>query len=124
MFLYYEHIHRNVSEEILNWLEQSEKDMRAAKNSLTSGDYGWAIFQAHQSVEKALKAVHIKKYKNFPRMHDLVSLAKKINAPRKIIAICGKINPAYLDTRYPDIPKSYKDKEASEIIELSKEVLE
>ena len=52
-------------EEIKEWLERSKKDFRAAENSLNSKDYEWVCFQAQQAAEKALKALYIKKYKNF-----------------------------------------------------------
>lgn len=119
-----EKINQIMREEIENWWKQSEKDLKAAKNSLNSGDYEWACFQTQQAVEKALKAVYIKKYKRLLKIHDLVLLARKINAPKEIIVLCSKINPSYTDTRYPDLSKSYTEEDAKEILNFSEEILE
>ena len=43
--------------ESMRWFKQAEKDLKASKNSLKSGDYGWACFQAQQAAEKALKSI-------------------------------------------------------------------
>lgn len=57
------------------------------------------------------------------RIHDLVTLAKKINAPTEILDICIKLNPVYIDTRYPDVPRSYNKKEVKELINDTERVL-
>ncbi|NIA11180.1 MAG: HEPN domain-containing protein [Nitrospiraceae bacterium] len=43
--------------ESMTWFKQAENDLKASKNSLKSGDYGWACFQTQQSAEKALKLI-------------------------------------------------------------------
>ncbi len=43
--------------ESVRWFKQAEKDLKASKNSLKSGDYEWVCFQAQQAVEKALKSI-------------------------------------------------------------------
>lgn len=105
------------------WFKKAKKDLKAARHSLASGDYDWASFQAHQSVEKALKSIYIKKTKQLIKIHDLSQLAKKINAPRDIVILCNEINPVYIDTRYPDIPKEYNKKDAKLLINKAEEVL-
>jgi len=111
-------------EEIKIWIEKAKRDLEAAKNSLNSKDYEWSSFQAQQAVEKALKALYIKKYKKLIRIHDLVLLAKKIDSPNEIIVLCSKINPSYVDTRYPDVSKDYTKDDAKKILKLSIEVIE
>ncbi|MBI2631774.1 HEPN domain-containing protein [Candidatus Pacearchaeota archaeon] len=105
------------------WLEQVKKDIRAANNSFNSRDYEWACFQAHQAVEKSLKALIIEKKSFLIKTHDLVLLAKKLDAPEDIKIKCSKINPSYIDTRYPDVPKAYSEVEVREIVKLSEEVI-
>ena len=105
------------------WLKQAKKDMRAANNSLNSKDYEWACFQAHQAVEKSLKALIIEKNSSLIKTHDLVLLAKKLDAPEEIKIKCSKINPSYVDTRYPDAPKAYSEEEAKDIVKLAEEVM-
>ena len=90
-------------EETKGWLEKAKKDIKAAENSISMKDYEWACFQAQQSAEKALKALYIKKYKKLLKIHDLVLLAKRLNAPEEILQFCKELTPAYLYTRYPDI---------------------
>ena len=103
-------------EEFMEWFNKAKKDLQAAKNSLASMNYDWASFQAHQAVEKALKSIYIKKIKQLIKIHDLSRLAKEINAPKNIIELCNEINPVYIDTRYPDIPKDYDENDAKLLI--------
>ena len=106
------------------WLERAEKDLKAAKDSLVSDNLGWSAFQAHQAVEKALKAAYIKKFKELIKTHDLALLAQKIGAEQKIIEECAKLNSVYLDTRYPDVPADYTEEKAREFSKIAEEVLE
>ena len=109
--------------EINEWFDKAKKDLKAAENSIKTKDYEWSCFQSQQAVEKALKAIYIKKNKKLLKVHDLVLLAKKINAPRKIILLCSKINPSYIETRYPDLSSFYGEEEAKDILVYSHEVL-
>jgi len=109
--------------DVKDWMERARKDLRAAENSYNARDYDWSCFQAQQAVEKALKALNIIKYKKLLRAHDLVLLARRVNAPKEIIVLCSKINPSYIDTRYPDLSRIYEKKDAKYILELSKKVL-
>ncbi len=109
--------------EILNWLEQAKRDLKAAENSLKSGDYDWASFQSQQAVEKALKALSIKKTGQFPKIHDLVKLSKLVNAPEEIMIQCGKLNPSYIETRYPDSARDYSKDDAEEFINIADDIL-
>jgi|SRR3989344_2956180 len=105
------------------WFEKAQRDFDSAKNSLNSDDYEWCCFQAQQAVEKGLKAMHIKKNKELLKSHDLVLLAKRLNAPREIVINCSQITPSYIDTRYPDLAKDYSEEDAKKILKLAKEVL-
>jgi len=40
-----------------DWLAQAKRDLKAARDSLSSGNYEWTAFQAQQAAEKALKAL-------------------------------------------------------------------
>ena len=111
-----------MKEEIL-WLEKAMRDLKAAENSLKSKDYDWSCFQAQQSIEKGLKALNIKELKEIIKTHDLVLLARKINAPENIIILCSEINPAYTDTRYPETSKLYGKTDAEKALDKSKEIM-
>jgi len=106
------------------WIKKAKDDLKASHHSLDSKDYEWACFQAQQAVEKALKSMYIKKHDGLLKSHDLVLLARKVNAPQEIIVSCSQINPSYIDTRYPDLSKDYSEEDTERILNLVKEVLE
>ena len=58
--------------EVLEWLSQSEYDLDTAQAMLDSGRYIYAVFMCHLAVEKALKALVVKRTENAPpRTHNL-----------------------------------------------------
>ena len=116
-----------MKEEVKNWWEQAKDDLEKAKDNFPSHLDGAAFF-CQQGVEKALKALLIETKGNFPKIHDIVALARMTNAPPDIINRCKQINPYYTETRYPDfsenIPaKAFSKEEVQEVIKLSKEAL-
>ena len=50
-----------MAEEEMNWFKQAERDIKSAENSLISRDYYVASFLCEQAIEKALKALYLKK---------------------------------------------------------------
>lgn len=106
------------------WLRFAERDLRSAKKNYEIEEYHVSAFLAQQSVEKALKALHIKERGEFPRIHDLTRLARMINAPEDIIKLCAEITPAYTATRYPDVAEEISESEVSELIEKAERVIE
>ena len=110
-------------EEYEEWINKAKSDLKAAFNSLNSKDYDWACFKSQQAIEKALKGMYIKKFHELLKIHDLVLLSKKVSAPDNIIVLCSKINPSYIDTRYPDVFKIYTKEDAEQTLNYSKEVL-
>ncbi len=116
-----------MNKEIKTWWEQAKRDLQSAKNSLNSGDYYVAAFMAQQSAEKGLKVLYIKKHREVWKIHDLVRLAREINAPSQILSRCASLTPAYFETRYPDSEKTPAEKvnrqEAEEMIKLAEEIL-
>jgi len=117
----------NGSQEIKNWLGQAQNDLRTAEHSLESEDYYASVFWCQQAAEKALKAVYMKLNKNILKVHDLVKLAREIKAPQEIIVKCAKINPVYIEVKYPDSGELPSDKvnkaEAKELLALAGEIL-
>ena len=89
-----------MEEEVMGWLEKAEHDLKAVEGSIKTKNYDWACFQAQQAAEKALKALFIKKYKKLWRIHDLVKLAEKINANKKVLNSCDELYPHYIPARY------------------------
>ena len=91
-----------MAEEEMNWFKQAERDIKSAENSLISRDYYVASFLCEQAIEKALKALYLKKKGIIKKVHNLVILAKDLGLPVELIDICDAVNPVYMDTRYPD----------------------
>ena len=106
------------------WLRFAERDLRSARKNFEIGEYHVSAFLTQQAVEKALKALHIKKRGDFPRIHDLTRLARMIKAPEEIVRYCAEITPAYTATRYPDVAEEFKKEEVEELIVLAEKVIE
>ena len=79
---------------------------------------------SYQAVEKALKALLIDRTGNFPRIHDVVELSRRVKAPLKITELCATINLAYTSTRHPDVSSDFDKGEVEEIVISTEEILE
>lgn len=115
-------------EEIENWWKQADKDLKAAKRSLNSGDYEWACFQANQSAEKALKALFLKVKKAIAPTHNLLSLGKSLNLPEELMDSLKELNPEYTVARYPNAAnaapfETYTEKKAQDKINHAEKIL-
>ncbi len=103
------------------------RDFASARNSFQSRDYYVSALLCQQAVEKALKYVHLQRRKELLRTHDLVKLAKEIEATPEIIKKCSEISPVYVEVRYPEeseLPASKVNKqEAGHILKLTQEIL-
>ena len=109
--------------EVQNWLDQAADDFDGAEFNFGGKKYYIAAFFCQQAVEKALKALLIEKTARFPKVHDLMKLARLVEAPRDIVTRCSRINPAYIASRYPDIPKRYSKEDCEKLLADSKVVL-
>lgn len=114
--------------EVENWWKQAEADLRTASNSFNSGDYYACVFWSQQAVEKALKALYLKRFNELPKIHDLTIFAKKLDLSSNLYENCEDLTNVYTETRYPDmsdiIPaKKFTKEEATEFLEKAKEVI-
>ena len=109
--------------EVNKWVEQAKEEFDTAKINFEAKKYFSSAFWCQQSIEKAFKALLIKRTNKFPKIHDLTKLAKLTNSPKNILRLCSKINPAYTASRYPDSPKKYSKEECKKLIAYSKVVL-
>ncbi|MDD1745251.1 MAG: HEPN domain-containing protein [Candidatus Methanoperedens sp.] len=107
-----------------NWWKQANRDLGSAKRIMELGEYHVCAFLSQQAVEKALKALLIDRTGNFPRIHDVVELSRRVKAPSKITELCAPINPAYTSTRYPDVASDFDKVEVEEIVISAEEILE
>ncbi len=81
---------------------QAKSDLDSAEYNFKGKKFDVAAYLCHQSVEKGLKAVYLKKNDKLWKTHDLVKLATLLNAPKDIIEIGNDLNPIYVEDRYPD----------------------
>ena len=117
-----------MKEEVKRWLELAERDFESARNNFGGGDYYVASLLCQQSVEKGLKALYLKKFKEIKKIHNLVILAEELKLPKKLVDICDKLNPIYIETRYPDVSgelphKKYTEDRSQEDIKAAEKVL-
>lgn len=84
-------------------LTQSREDLITAQVNLDGERFYACVFFAHQAAEKALKALHVVNERSLaPRGHNLVDMARRLQAPESIMEDARELNPEYFTTRYPD----------------------
>ena len=111
------------SEKVGKWLARAKLDLQTARYLLDGEYYQDAVFHAQQAVEKALKAVYLKKNNELIKTHELVFLAKKVGAPEEILNLCEALNPFFVQARYPDYEEDVNAEEAEKIIEEATKVV-
>ncbi|MBF8264520.1 MAG: HEPN domain containing protein [Dehalococcoidia bacterium] len=87
-----------------DWLRQAIKDLEHAESSVVAGDYEWACFAAHQSAEKAVKAV-FQKIGAEAWGHSITELLEKLPGKRKpalVLDASKELDRHYIGARYPD----------------------
>ena len=105
------------------WIKKAEKDLDTAKYLINGEREEEGLFFLQQSAEKSLKAVYIKKFGKLLKTHDLVLLARKVNAPENIHAICKRLTLSYQYTRYPDVIKKNAEEEIKEFMKDTTEII-
>src|SRR3989338_2094766 len=95
-----------MKKEVHLWLLQAKDDFVKAEDNFKDNHLDGAAFFCQQSIEKALKALLIQTSGKFPKIHDIVALARMTNAPPEVVNNCKKINPYYTETRYPDFSET------------------
>lgn len=96
----------NINEKVEYWLELSDYDFETAEAMLNSQRFLYVGFMCHQSVEKMLKAVFVKKFEEIPPFtHSLSQLLKNLDfeniMSEKQLGIIDKLEPLNIETRYP-----------------------
>lgn len=91
--------------EARDWFDGALVDLEEARSALREGRYNWALFAAHQAVEKALKAAYMVLKRDLPpKTHDLVRLlrALDVDMPRDLREGLAELSPYYTLARYPN----------------------
>ncbi len=106
------------------WIENADDDLRAAEITLQQKLFGISAFHSQQSVEKALKALQLKKFNKISKVHDLVFLGNEVGMPEKFVEYCKEMTGAYIYTRYPEMPEDVDiEKSAGKFIKWAEEVI-
>ncbi len=92
-------------EEAKRWFLQALRDLEAARNSLRSGYYEWACFQAQQSAEKAIKAL-LHALGVHAWGHSIVELLglleQRPSVPEKLLIYGREPDRHYIHPHYPN----------------------
>jgi HEPN domain-containing protein len=92
-------------EKIKYWLTSAENDWVVANHLLEKGDYPYALFFGHLTLEKILKAIIVRKTNEPPPLtHRLVFLAEKAGIPASAeqLELLEIVTDFNLEARYPD----------------------
>ena len=99
------HANFDIDKTVSYWAEGARYDMGTAEDILSTGRYPYALFMAHMALEKALKALFVKRtHRHAPRTHSLTMLARLIRSevPRDMLEKLASYAGFHVQTRYPD----------------------
>ncbi len=84
-----------------DWLAQAERDLEQAKASQKDGRHEWACFAAHQSAEKAVKALHLYlKQEAWGRVVARLLKELPIHVAEDLVEKAKVLDGFYIPTRY------------------------
>lgn len=116
--------------EVEHWWLQALKDLDSAQKNLNIEEHHLAAFLCQQSVEKALKALYMHRFKESPgATHSLIFLGKKTGIPEEHHNGLRRLSPDFVITRYPNAAQAvpyelYDEKIAAERIGIARKVIE
>jgi HEPN domain-containing protein len=87
------------------WAEQARYDVETADAMLKAGRYLYVLFCCQQAVEKAIKAIIVKKTGELPpRVHNLLRLAEvaEIEPDVEQTRFFAELSGYYIQSRYPE----------------------
>jgi HEPN domain-containing protein len=87
------------------WAERAQYDLDTADAMFKAGRYLYVLFCCQQAVEKALKAVIVRKTGELPpRIHNLLRLAEVagMKSSPEQGRFLGELSGYYIQTRYPE----------------------
>jgi HEPN domain-containing protein len=86
-----------------DWFNQAVRDLEKAEDSRIAGRHEWACFAAHQSAEKAVKALHLHLGQE-AWGHVVARLLEDLPrpAPEDLIDVARVLDNFYIPTRYPN----------------------
>jgi len=106
-----------MADEAFRWLDEALWDLDTAKILYREKRYNAAVFYAHQSAEKAAKAL-LYKYHESPWGHGVRDLLERfynisnVNREEKILSYARELDIHYIPSRYPNAHPSGTPHEA------------
>jgi len=113
-----------------DWLDEAEDDFSSAEIMLREGKYSKACFFSQQAAEKALKALHIAKYRRYEETHSVSELLRRAEAPDELVRAGDHLDRYYIPTRYPNVWPSgapfrhYGEEDAKDALDTSRRVMD
>ena len=105
-----------MKDETLQWLYYAEENFEMARLALERGYLHACLQNAHQAVEKTLKAALVEVRGEFPRTHSIRELAKMAAAEKVPTQIteeeCALLDSIYIPSKYPVfgvLPEQFAD---------------
>ena len=111
------------------WLDIAKIDLKSAKKLIKDDDESMsvAIYLAHQSAEKALKAILVFHHSKVPKIHDLEELFDECFKLDQFVSVFKKqivfLNQYEVNTRYPDDYFELTREEVTKGIQIAEQVL-
>lgn len=105
------------------WRSLAETDLDTARYNYEGEKFPYAAFLCQQAAERPLKAVYIDEFDENLHTHNLVRLARHVDAPDRIVDAAATLTQLYVETRYPDSFVEYTADDVETFIELATEVL-
>jgi HEPN domain-containing protein len=99
------HYNSTVDDISEQWTERARYDLDTAEAMFKAGRYLYVLFCCQQAVEKALKAVIVKRTRTLPpRSHNLPHLAEiaSIESDSERVRFMGELTGYYIQSRYPE----------------------
>lgn len=114
--------------EIEDWWKQAKADLLNAQRNLRDDAYYVCSFLSHQAVEKALKALHLKKFRKEAFGHRITEFAIKLKVPKELMPGIKELHPEWILSRYPNAAggppvELYTKERALRSLEIAKKVL-
>lgn len=96
--------------EIQKWIDQAERELRAARALLEASEPSICVFHCQQAIEMGLKAVLMMLLEmEPPHVHSLVRLGELTNCLHEFEPLFRELTPAYTDARYPGASEESPD---------------
>ena len=104
-------------DKIKYWLRTADQDWQVSIHLYEKGDYSYALFFGHLTIEKILKAIFTEREdKTPPFSHNLVYLSEKagLELNEEKLELLEEITDFNLEARYPDDKFSFYLKSTQE----------